>query len=107
MDQDATTWDEHLPFVTFAYNTTKQASTGFAAFEVLFAWKAKLPLFLHLQVDNPKTYETETWVNYLNEHMHLIHGTALKNIKKAQEHQKRSMTKESGSNTIIKLVIGR
>jgi hypothetical protein len=79
----------------FAYNTTKQASTGFAPFEVLFGWKGKLPLCLHLQVDNPKVDETETWVNYLNEHKLLIHGTSLKNIKMAQEHQKRFYDKET------------
>ena len=78
-----------MPFVTFAYNTAKQASTGFTPFEVLFGRKAKLPLFPDLQVDNPKTYETEIWVNYLNEHIPLVHVTALQNIKKAQAHQKR------------------
>ena len=28
-------WDEVLPFVTFAYNTAKQTSTGFTPFELM------------------------------------------------------------------------
>ncbi|KAI9493438.1 hypothetical protein BDB00DRAFT_741815, partial [Zychaea mexicana] len=36
-----------------------------------------------------KTYETQSWIHYLNSHIPIIHGEALKNIKAAQARQKR------------------
>lgn len=87
-------WDSHLPFVTFAYNTAKQASTGFSPFEVMFGRKVVLPLTDELIMES-KTYETETWMAYLNEHLPLITGTALENIKKAQDRQKKFYDKHS------------
>ncbi|KAG0930503.1 hypothetical protein G6F57_011821 [Rhizopus arrhizus] len=81
-------WDTYLPFVTFAYNTATQASTGFSPFEILFGRKAVLPLNEELIID-PKTYETESWINYLNTYLPLVHGEAIENLKKAQERQKK------------------
>ena len=37
-------WDLILPYVGFAYNTTKQESTGFSPFYLLYGREAKLPL---------------------------------------------------------------
>jgi hypothetical protein len=87
-------WDMHLPFVTFAYNTAKQASTNYSPFEIMFGRKASLPLNEELVLDY-KTYETETWINYLNENIPLIQGAALENIKKAQDRQKKFYDKGS------------
>lgn len=88
------TWDEHLPFVTFAYNTATQESTGFSPFEVLFGVKARLPTHLHQDLNSARTYETEEWVAYLNNNLPLIQGTALENIRKSQVRQKRNYDKK-------------
>lgn len=37
-------WEEHLPRVCFAYNTSAQASTGFTPFYMMFGRNARIPL---------------------------------------------------------------
>ncbi|KAG1020489.1 hypothetical protein G6F43_014312 [Rhizopus delemar] len=86
-------WDDQLPFVTFAYNTAKQSSTGFSPFEVLFGRKARLPILPDLELEKQKTYETEAWSAYLKNRLPLIHGQVLKNIELAQVRQKRAYNK--------------
>lgn len=36
---DLKSWAQHLPFVVFAYNTARQASTRFSPSEVMFVGK--------------------------------------------------------------------
>jgi hypothetical protein len=43
VELDPSTWEDKLPFVTFAYNTATQESTRKSALEVLFGRKAVLP----------------------------------------------------------------
>ncbi|OBZ80980.1 hypothetical protein A0J61_10970 [Choanephora cucurbitarum] len=77
-----------LKFITFAYNTAKHASTGVSPFQVMFG---RLPILLNeegLVIPEFKTYETETWVTYLNRYIPLLHGNVLQNFKTAQKHQK-------------------
>lgn len=93
-EHDPASWDERLPFVTFAYNTARQESTGFSPFEVLFGIKAGLPLLPSLTEFTAIT--TKEWVAYLNNHLPIIHGTAINNIKKAQIKQKRAYNKGTG-----------
>ncbi|KAG1530010.1 hypothetical protein G6F51_013971 [Rhizopus arrhizus] len=92
-DQDALNWDEYLPFITFAYNTAKQESTKFSPFEVMFGRKPQLPLLPY--TEDKLLYETEPWAVYLKNHIPLVHGKALENIKKAQLRQKRAYNKGS------------
>lgn len=93
-EQDPASWDEHLPFVTFVYNAAQQESTGFSPFEVLFGIKTRLPLLPSLTEST--AIITEEWVAYLNNHLPIIHGTAINNIKKAQIKQKRAYSKGTG-----------
>ncbi|UYV71905.1 hypothetical protein LAZ67_9001013 [Cordylochernes scorpioides] len=44
MDLDQKNWDEMLPFITFAYNTAKQESTGFTPFFLIHGWEAETTL---------------------------------------------------------------
>ena len=37
-------WDCYLPSVVFAYNTSRQSSTGYTPFELMYGRKAVLPL---------------------------------------------------------------
>lgn len=88
VDKEPQAWDEYLPFVTFAYNTAKQASTGFSPFQVMYGRTPVIPLDKELIVE-PKTYETETWVAYLNKYLPILHDKTIKNIKRAQGYQKK------------------
>ncbi|UYV78619.1 hypothetical protein LAZ67_16002183, partial [Cordylochernes scorpioides] len=46
VDVNQKDWDEILPFVTFAYNTAKQESTGFSPFYLVHGREADTPLDL-------------------------------------------------------------
>ncbi|UYV63976.1 hypothetical protein LAZ67_2006231, partial [Cordylochernes scorpioides] len=46
VDVNQKDWDEILPFVTFAYNTAKQESTGFSPFYLVHGREAETPLDL-------------------------------------------------------------
>ena len=47
-------WDEALQYVCFAYNTSKQESTGFSPFYLLYGREPRLPIDLLLEADaNP------------------------------------------------------
>ncbi|KAG0774893.1 hypothetical protein G6F62_012113 [Rhizopus arrhizus] len=81
------------PFVTFAYNTAKQESAKFSPFEVKFGRKPQQPLLP--SAEDKLRYETESWAVYLKNHIPLVHGKALENIKKAQLRQKRAYNKGS------------
>ncbi|KAI7889035.1 uncharacterized protein EV154DRAFT_388911, partial [Mucor mucedo] len=61
----------------------------------LYGRKPELPLLPSLDIQDPKTYDTETWMSFLNEKIPLIHHKALENIKKAQEYQKKFYDKKS------------
>ncbi|RWR98384.1 integrase core domain protein-like protein, partial [Dinothrombium tinctorium] len=67
-------WDCILPFVTFAYNTSVHAVTGFAPFELMFGRRAMLPQDIVMQnrtmgVDDQNDYFNliESWFKIANE----------------------------------------
>ena len=45
-------WAEHLPLLEFAYNNSKQASTGFTPFEMCYGRKPATPFTRALPVSN-------------------------------------------------------
>ena len=44
VNESHTDWDTYLPGVVFAYNTSKQSSTRYTPFEIMYARKAVLPI---------------------------------------------------------------
>ncbi|KAI7852913.1 hypothetical protein BDC45DRAFT_511796 [Circinella umbellata] len=54
----------------------------------MYGRKPAIPLSTEL-CPAAKTYQTESWMHYLNAHIPIIHGQAIENIKKAQDRQKR------------------
>ena len=54
-------WEEYLPRVCFAYNTSKQTSTGFALFYLMFGQQARIPLDVIFGSPIP-----ELWMTSLN-----------------------------------------
>ena len=45
-------WDCFLPSVVFAYNTSRQSSTGFTPFELMYGRKAILPIESQYMADD-------------------------------------------------------
>lgn len=82
-------WDQFLPFVTFGINTSKQASTGFTPFELMYCRTANLPTTANMKAPPMKAHNAESWLAYLNYHLPIIHATAKKNILAAQARQQR------------------
>lgn len=80
---DLKTWAQHLPFVVFAYNTAKQASTRFSPFQVMFGRSATLPLLPSIEAKQESNYNTRQWMDFLNQEIPIIHAKAIENIKKA------------------------
>lgn len=56
--------------------------------------KVQLPLLPSLEIENVKTYDGETCMNYLNTHVPIVHSVALDKIKKAQAAQKKFYDKK-------------
>lgn len=88
-------WNSYLPFITFAYNTAKQTSTGFSPFELMYGRKVSLSLIQDLEIKNPKTFTSEEWLVYLNSKIPLLDGKAIENIKRNQGYQKKFYDKHS------------
>lgn len=61
---------------------------------MIYGVKAKLPLLPNLT--EPPAYNTEEWIAYLNNHLSVIHGVAIENIKKARVEQKLAYNKGPG-----------
>lgn len=57
VEQDPSTWDDYLPFVTYAYNTAKHASTGYSPFKLLYGRNPDIPVDKDLKCLPRKTYE--------------------------------------------------
>lgn len=80
--EDPATWDDYLPFVTFGINTSKQVSTGYSPYEIMFGRKAILPALAELpSVQQYNNYDTTTWMAYLNHYIPVLLNDVKKNIK--------------------------
>ncbi|CEP07116.1 hypothetical protein, partial, partial [Parasitella parasitica] len=100
--QNSKAWAQHLPFMVFAYNTAKQASTKFSPFQVMFEWSVTLPLLASIEVKQDANYNTRQWVDFLNQEIPIIHAKAIDNIKKAQQYQKTQYDKKARGITTYK-----
>lgn len=88
-EKNPTDWDIYLPFVTFAINTSKQKSTGYSPFQIMFGRKAVLPKLNEISSLVTTSYTTEAWINYLNQYIPVLHAEIHQNIQKNQEQQQR------------------
>ncbi|KAI9324849.1 hypothetical protein BD770DRAFT_334949 [Pilaira anomala] len=61
---------------------------------MIYGVRAKFPLLPNLT--EPSAYNTEGWIAYLNNHLPVIHGVAIENIKKTQVKLKRAYNKGPG-----------
>lgn len=77
-------WDEHLPMIELAINSSKQASTGFSPFELTFGRVATLPIDAAIaplcQQDNPAALQRI-------EKMHAVWKQARNALETAQKRQ--------------------
>jgi transposase InsO family protein len=85
-------WDETLPFVIFAYNTTRQESTGFSPFYLLYGREPIVPSDLSFNVDpNPLIPAKEASMEYiqrLRKNLESARHTVLTRMERVKQKQK-------------------
>ena len=89
VNKDHTDWDEKLDTVLFAYRASKQKSTGYSPFYMMFHRQPILPVdckFLS-SIDNDEQ-DYEEFIDQMSTVYDSIKQTATKNITKAQNDQK-------------------
>lgn len=86
-EENSTDWDIYLPFVTFAINTSKQASTGETPFKAMFGRKAHLPSLQEIADLKITTYTTKAWLDHLNHYIPILHNDIRANIQRSQQAQ--------------------
>jgi hypothetical protein len=87
VNQQQSDWDEYLPFITYLYNTSKQASTQFEPYKLMFGRVPRLPFDIPSRtvvLPTPNDYFTQL-DRFLNETKH----TARCNVKRQQYVYKR------------------
>ncbi|KAI7890204.1 uncharacterized protein EV154DRAFT_394815, partial [Mucor mucedo] len=55
----------------------------------LYGRSPDIPVRQDLKMIEPKTYESERWLIYLNKHLPALHSDALSKIEKAHARQKK------------------
>jgi hypothetical protein len=78
-------WDEHLPFVQFAYNTAVQATTGYSPFYLLYGREPVMPLDV---IGNRKTTDIAENTPELVLRLEEARSTARRNIDQVQQRMK-------------------
>ena len=84
-------WDQYIPGILFAYNTSVHDSTHYTPFEVMFGRKARLPVHLdtHPLEDEVDMEDVEGTLDVMAAIRKEIDDIVEKNIRVAQARQKR------------------
>uniref|UniRef100_A0A914HQZ2 RNA-directed DNA polymerase n=1 Tax=Globodera rostochiensis TaxID=31243 RepID=A0A914HQZ2_GLORO len=84
-------WDERIPFIAFAYNTTPSDVTGFSPYHLLFGKPANFPGDQEMkgQVNPSYTVDEDTYLQLFRENLRDIIRQAGKNSQNAREKTKR------------------
>lgn len=87
-------WDEFLPFVTFAYNTAKQETTGYTPFYLLYGREAVTPSDLEYMAESNFTTSLKDvnrpYVDRLLDHLSEARSFLQGRVERAKEKQKSS-----------------
>ena len=104
VNEHQTNWDELIDDVLFAYRTSRQDSTKYTPFFLMHGREARLPIDVQLSVkDQSDTSDIDHKVTQLIEIRSKAHLSALNNISKAQENQKRQYDAKHNGRTSIKV----
>ncbi|CEP08747.1 hypothetical protein, partial, partial [Parasitella parasitica] len=82
-------WDVYLPFVTFALNTSRQATSEVSPFEAMFGRKPNLPALHDFPHVTFKTYSAQQWSSYLAHYIPLLHRDIKQTIQQNQQRQQK------------------
>lgn len=97
-DQDD--WDQHLPYVLFAYRTSVHASTGCTPFFLLYGHEARFPIDVVLNPDlNPKLAVPE-YIEIIKKRFEMAYIAAKTNIERAQHRQRQYYDQNVAKNAV-------
>ncbi|UYV80156.1 hypothetical protein LAZ67_18001842, partial [Cordylochernes scorpioides] len=94
VNMDQKNWDEILPFITHAYNTTIQETTGYSPFFLLFG---REPMSLLDDENIPTDSNMDDYDEYIENYLDKIARTrqvVINNTEKTQERMKRNYDKK-------------
>lgn len=86
-------WDEYLPFITFAINTSKQKSSNHSTFETMYRRQAVIPPLEDLLNVKTNTFTSKSGISYLNHFLPLLHQDLKQNIQRSQQQQQKQYKK--------------
>lgn len=89
VDRDQKNWDECLPYITFAYNTSQHITTSFTPFFVMFNREAKIGIDLVSDLDS-NVFEgpVAEYVSLMRERMHEAYAVVHECMKSSFERAK-------------------
>jgi len=97
VNQNAQNWCEHIPFVTFAYNSAVHESTNFQPYELVYGNPVKLPSPLQRQAE-PYTYDNYAYE--MKQKMQAAYGLARELLTKTKHKTKEYYDKEQNEQEI-------
>lgn len=90
IDENKNEWDEHLNYITMAYNTSVHTGTGYTPFELTFGREANMPSAISL---TPKLTQNELFKLWKNRHQEYLQN-AKRIIQKNKERYKRDQDRK-------------
>ena len=81
-------WEDHLPRVCFAYNTSQQESTGFTPFYLMFGRQARIPLDIMYQTPVTEARNVSQYMWTFRKSLQDAYALARDNLQTASSRQK-------------------
>lgn len=103
INEDQDNWEDNLDSILFCYRSSKNDSTKFSPFFLMYGREPKLPIELAVEGsprcdDQDSTQVSlDTKVELLLKLKKSVHDLAMENIRKAQDRQKRNYDKKHDS----------
>jgi len=88
VNQQQSDWDEYLPYITFAYNTSQQSTTQFEPFKLMYGRNAVLPFDTPTSIT--KLSSVNDYYSQLNRFLSQAKSTAAYRTKRAQNLYKKT-----------------